>query len=144
MDETRVRSTAAEVVVSQEQLKLSTEWHVIGRVRIAKRVVTEERTVTVTVRREELVVEELPVGAESGQTPPVGPSASAAPVLELTLAEEQIQMIAVPRERVKVYVDQVAGTAKVTEVLSRENVDITGVENTASQRDTALSRDTTD
>lgn len=135
MDETRVRSTAAEVVVSQEQLSISSEWHAVGRVRIAKRVVTEERMVR--VRREELVVEELPIEPGAAATSPAVPTDSAAPVLEFVLAEEQIQMIAVPRERVRVFVDVVTGTTQVTEVLSRENVDIIGVENTAPLRDSA-------
>ena len=132
MDENRVDSTAAEVVVSQEELSLSSEWHAVGRVRIAKRVVTEERTVT--VRREELVVEELPIEAGTEGTSPVVPTASTAPVLELVLAEEEINLIAVPRERVKVFVDRVNGTTQVTEVLSRENVEITGVKDSASPR----------
>ena len=50
---------AVEVIRSEERLVAGVERHVTGSVRIGKRIVTEERTVTVTVRREELYVENL-------------------------------------------------------------------------------------
>ncbi|WP_286966834.1 MULTISPECIES: DUF2382 domain-containing protein [Arsenicicoccus] len=51
----------ATVTRSEEELFVTTRPVESGRVRVSKRVVTEERTIT--VRREELVVEELPARA---------------------------------------------------------------------------------
>ncbi len=143
------RTTEAELVVSQEQLAVSSEWHELGRVRVAKRVVTEERTVTVTVRREVLVVEDVATGADlshqvlesagasttTGTTAGAGSgalggtvhnsaSAGSRPVLELTLLEEQVSLVAVPSEQVRVYVDRVTGTQQVTGTVSREDVEL--------------------
>lgn len=46
---------------SEEQLRVGTEIRETERVRLVKRVVTEEVTMTVQIRREELVVERVPV-----------------------------------------------------------------------------------
>ncbi len=51
------------MVRSEEQLRAGTEIHETERVRIVKRVVTENVTVTVPVRREELHMERVPVDA---------------------------------------------------------------------------------
>jgi uncharacterized protein (TIGR02271 family) len=45
------------VTLSQEQVRVDTEWAVAGHVRLHRRVVSETRLIEVTVRREELVVE---------------------------------------------------------------------------------------
>jgi len=119
----RTSTTEAEVVVSREQLAVSTQWHEAGRVRVAKRVVTEQRTVT--VRREVLVVEEVVAGqqvAGDGVRPTSG--GESAPVLELTLSEEEVRTVVVPRERVRVYVDRVSGTQQVTGTVAREQVEL--------------------
>jgi stress response protein YsnF len=58
------------MVRSEEQLRAGTEIHETERVRIVKRVVTENVTVTVPVRREELHVERIPVDAPPA---PAGP-----------------------------------------------------------------------
>ena len=120
----------ASVVRSEERLEVGTARHVVGRVRVAKRVVTEERTITVTVRREELVIEEQPLSREDhtdldglDRNPTDRPDA---PVLELTLCEEQVrtEVVVVPRERVRVFVDRTTGSTQVTEQLAREVVDV--------------------
>jgi stress response protein YsnF len=46
---------------SEEQLRVGTEIRETERVRLVKRVVTEEVTMTVQIRREELVVERVPI-----------------------------------------------------------------------------------
>lgn len=124
---------AAEVVRSEERLQVGTRSEVVGRVRIAKRVVTEERTVTVTVRREELVVEEVPVdpsGAPGGLlTEHPGPGSSGtrtSPSVEIVLSEEEVEVTThvVPRERVRVYVDTVTELVEVDESVAREVVEL--------------------
>lgn len=122
----RARSTEAEMLVSQEQLAVSTQWHELGRVRVAKRVITEERTVT--VRREVLVVEDLTTGRPmdaAGRPSGSGDArAASAPVLELTLSEEEVRTVVVARERVRVYVDRVTATQQLTGTVARENVEL--------------------
>lgn len=115
------------VVRSEERVVTSTESVPTGRLRIGKRVVTETRTVTVQVRREELYVEELP---------PPDPSTAAAgtdrrpaagePVLTLVLStEEPVVTVAVrPLERVALYVDTVAGEQTVTVDRRVERVEV--------------------
>lgn len=132
------RTTEAEVVLSRQQLAVASERHERGRVRVAKRVVTEERTVTVTVRREVLVVEDVATGTDisdlvvlatgSGPTGPAsGTATGSPPVLELTLMEEQVRLVAVPVERVRVHVDQVTERQQVAGTVAREDVQLTTI-----------------
>jgi stress response protein YsnF len=123
-----VREDSVEIVRSEERLSLDTRAEVSGTVRLSKRIVTEEHTVT--MRREVLVVERFPgpsgheldasrvtEGSSPGSTPPV---------LELVLSEEQFEVVTrvVPRERVRVYVDAVTESVEVTESLDKEVVDV--------------------
>ena len=122
MDETRNLSAdhTVDVVLAEERLTAGTRTVERGRVRVAKRVVVEERTVTVQVRREELVVEHLPAG--SGTLDEAPARTTGGPVLELTLAEEEVEVVTrvVPRERVRVYVDTVSSTEAVEATVARE------------------------
>jgi len=127
---------AAEVVRSEERLEVTTHTQVVGRVRVAKRVVTEERVITVSVRREELIVEELPVdpdhvhdglvtersGAGSDGTRTV------APVVDMWLSEEQVEVVTrtVPRERVRVFVDSETDFVDVAGTVAKEVVEVDG------------------
>lgn len=129
----------AEVVASAEQLEVATRWVPSGRVRVAKQVVTEERTVRVAVRREVLVVERLDaeegdadggVGAMdgTGATGAAGWPAAAdgEPVVEMVLSEEEVrtEVVVVPRERVRVFLERVTGSREVSADLAREVVDV--------------------
>ncbi len=113
-----------DVVRSEEELHLSSAWRPVERVRVRKRVVSEERTVTLTLRREELVVEREPVvGAVAvpGEAPPVpGP-------IVLTLSEEQavVTTRVVPVERVRVVVDRVTQEHEIQTTLRAEQVEMT-------------------
>ena len=126
----------AEVVRSEERLDVATTWEVVGRVRVAKRVVTEERVVTVSVRREELVVEELPVDpdrpqgslvTERSELPSDGVR-STAPAVEMWLSEEEVEVHTriVPKRRVRVFVDTSTDVAEVSGTVAREVVDVDG------------------
>ena len=60
---------------SEERLRVSTERYAAKRVRVVKYVVTEEVTVTVPVRREEIRIEEVPLDADGpavASSSPVG------------------------------------------------------------------------
>jgi uncharacterized protein (TIGR02271 family) len=127
MDADQVGDGAVEVVRHEERLAVGSTRRAVGRVRVAKRVVTEERTVTVTVRREELVVEEQPLSSDE----PIDAvedfaDRGGAPVLELVLWEEEVrtEVVAVPRERVRVYVDRVESSTQVSADLAREVVQV--------------------
>jgi uncharacterized protein (TIGR02271 family) len=121
-----------ELVRSEEQLHVSRHSEVAGRLRISKRVVSEERQVTVTVRREELVVEELPVDAAAAPSEGLlsagDGTRSTEPVLELWLSEEQVEVTTrvVPRERVRVFVESVTDSVQVSDTVAREVVDVDG------------------
>jgi len=118
-----------ELVVAEEQLHVSTAPRAAGVVRVRKVIVTEDVTVTVTLRREELRLE--PVALPD----PVPASADAAvegasldevesTLLDVTLYEEVpvVQRRVVPRERVTVRRTVVADQVQITEPVRREQV----------------------
>jgi stress response protein YsnF len=112
-------------VLSTERARVAFPVRVRGRVRLTKRVVTEEVTHTFTLRREVLEVEELP-GDEPG-TPPswtdVVPDEVGEP-FEVVLHAEQLvpTTVVVPVERVRVGVRVVSTDVLVTTELQTEQV----------------------
>lgn len=127
-------SWVASVVRSREDLAVRTEWVPYRRVRLRKRVVTEERTITVTVRREELVIDDSDIDPDDAITdaerPHHGSGRILVPengVIEMTLhAEEPVvttRVVAV--ERVRARVGVVDGhPVVVTDNVRREEIDI--------------------
>jgi uncharacterized protein (TIGR02271 family) len=117
-------TTAAEVVLSEEQLRVSTRTEVIGRVRVRKQVTSEEVTQTVTLRREELSVEDLPLDGTVGREGAGGLDAATAgdEEFEVVLHEERLVVVTVPVERVRVRVHRVTEEVAVSEVVRRERI----------------------
>jgi uncharacterized protein (TIGR02271 family) len=113
---------AVELVRSEERLVVGRETRAVERVRVRKHVVSEEVTRTVTLRREELVVEREPVGDDG--TVVDGHEPSTHEELEIVLHEERVEVVLVPVERVRVRVVRVEGERTVTEVLRREQIDL--------------------
>jgi uncharacterized protein (TIGR02271 family) len=115
-----------EVVLSKEQLQIDTVSVPVERVRIQKVIVTEERTVTVTVRREELRVVREPVRPDEEPPEEVATFDSRDRVIDMVLHEEQVVIgrHVVPVERVRVVVDRVVTQQPVTTELSHEEVDV--------------------
>lgn len=120
---------AASVLRSAEVLRAGTRRVVTGRVRVAKRVVTEERTVTVVVRREELVVTEEPAGtpdAAGSAAHAAGSPADDVAEVVLVLHEERpvvtTEVVAV--ERVVVRRQVVRGEQTVTAPVRHEAVTV--------------------
>jgi uncharacterized protein (TIGR02271 family) len=123
---TETRETAAEVVVSEEQLKVDKRQRPAERVRLRKEVVTEEVTITVPVRREvvriervpiepgELLADEVPLGLSDGRTQ------------ELVLMEEQavVDTRIVPRERVWLEKDVETSEQHFTQTVRREEAEL--------------------
>jgi uncharacterized protein (TIGR02271 family) len=114
-------TSPAEVVRAEERLRVSTRTEVTGRVRVRKQVVSEQVTRTVTLRREELSVEELTLsgggdGVELASTPGGDED------LEIVLHEERLVVVTVPVERVRVRVHRSTEQVTVSEVLRREQI----------------------
>lgn len=103
---------------SEEQLRVGTELRETERVRLVKRVVTEDVTMTVQIRREELVVERVPVKdgaplyddgagtfsrAERDRLYSAVETAFSGDVVEMVLYEEKprVEIDVVPIERVR-------------------------------------------
>ena len=114
----------AEVVRSEERLHVGTLSVPVQRVRVRKVVVTEERTVTVTVRREELRVVREPIAPGDVDQEQLGAADDDARVVEMVLHEERVVVgtEVVPVERVRVVVDRVTTQQPVEATLSHEEV----------------------
>jgi uncharacterized protein (TIGR02271 family) len=111
-----------EITRSEEELRLTSAWRPVERLRLRKRIVTEQRVVTVELRREELVVEQEPVEDSPATAADPGPREP----LVLTLSEEQavITTVVVPVERVRVVVDRVMEEHELRTTLRTEQVDV--------------------
>ncbi|RPE77629.1 MULTISPECIES: YsnF/AvaK domain-containing protein [unclassified Frondihabitans] len=113
-----------DVVRSEEQLRVSTVSVPKERIRFEKVIVTEEKTVTVTVRREELRIIREPVEAGTDMAVPDGQVSAAD--LDIVLHEERIITTTevVPVERVRVRVTQVTKDLPVTDTVRKERIDL--------------------
>lgn len=126
-----------ELTLHAEQLVADVERHEWSRVRVSKRIVHEERTITVPVRREEIVIEYLgdeaaPKGHPDtvrGSTDTVDSRVAA----EYVLYEEvpQVELVAQPREKVQVIVDTQRAMVQISDTLRREEAVVEGDEHVA-------------
>lgn len=129
MSDPGTRSAGEEqitVVRSEERLDVTTAWTPTERLRVRKVVVTEERTVTVTLRREELVIEREPLDPEPLDGAE-GPSSGATPepiTLVLHAEEPVLTTRVVPVERVHVMIDRIIAMQSTTETVRKERVDV--------------------
>ncbi|TNM67360.1 DUF2382 domain-containing protein [Streptomyces sp. NP160] len=112
------------VTLSAEQVDVAVHRLPRERVRLRREIHTRQVEVTVTVRREVLRIERLPV-EDGGPDGPAGPAHDAP--LEITLHEERpvVAVEAVPYERVRIAVDAVPLTSRVDTTTRREVVDVT-------------------
>ncbi len=122
--EAAAEPTSPAVTLHEERLRVGTESVPIGTVRVTKRVVRETRTVTVEVRREELVVDQVP--ALTGAGLPHPRDIGATPVLELVLFTEEpvVSTRPVPVELVRIYKDRTAEDVVVAAELRSERLDL--------------------
>ncbi|MER7525171.1 YsnF/AvaK domain-containing protein [Microbacterium oxydans] len=116
--------TAAVVVRREEILHVATETIALETVRIEKYIVTERRTFTADVRREELRVTRTPVTDPAELRPPVNTDPDRS--ITMVLHEEQltITMKAIPVETVTVRVSTVNDEHRIEDILRREEIDI--------------------
>jgi uncharacterized protein (TIGR02271 family) len=111
-----------DVIRSEEELRRTSAWRPVERLRVRKRIVAEQQVVTVELRREELVVEREPVV----DAPATGADPGPAEPLVLTLSEEQavITTVVVPVERVRVVVDRTTEEHELRTTLRSERIDV--------------------
>lgn len=116
---------SVSVVRSEERLRVGRDSRAVERVRLRKRLVSEDVTRTVTLRREELDIEHEPLADDSAAGVD-GQEHATHEELEIVLHEERVEVrtVVVPVERVRVRVVRVEGERTVTEVLRREKVDV--------------------
>jgi uncharacterized protein (TIGR02271 family) len=119
----------AEVTVSEEELVVDKTSRVTERVRLRKEVVEEEVTVTVTLRREELRVERIPVDGDIPVERGNGDDQLTEGELEFVLFAEEpvVQKRVVPVERVKVARDTIVEHARLTDQVRKERVEVDNV-----------------
>ena len=111
---------------SEEELAVDTVWRPAERVRLRRRVVEEEVTVTVTVRREELEIVREPA---SRFDPPRRDAGEPAEPLVLILHEERpvVGVEVVPTEVVRVHRAVVrSGERSLTDTVRRERIEVEG------------------
>lgn len=121
------------VTLSGERLRVATQWVESGRVRVRRQVTSETRTVEVTVRREELLVETqaaavtdaAPGGAPSDGEPAPGPHPGHEPLV-FVLSEEvpEVTMRTRAYQQVSVHVDVVSTEQTVQAELHRQAADL--------------------
>lgn len=116
-----------EVIVSEEQLQVDTRVRATERVRVRKAVVTEDVTVTVTVRREELIIDREPVGEGAAAegfdfAAPLAPGGE----LEILLHAEEpvVSKRVVPVERIRLHRNTIVEQERITDTVRKERVEI--------------------
>ncbi len=113
------------VIRSEEQLRTSTERFAAGRVRLRKRIITEDVTITVQVSREEITIEQEEItDANRGDAPDGGELA--ADEYEVILSAERVVVtkVTVPVERVRLTTQVVTENQDITETLQREVIEV--------------------
>jgi stress response protein YsnF len=122
------------MIRSEERLRVGTEQVATTRARLVKYVVTENVTITVPIRREEIRVEEVPIDAvdpvdeseflvPADATPGTTTGAAGLPS-EIILHTERpvVTVEVVPVERVRLRTEVVQGTETVTDQVQREQI----------------------
>jgi uncharacterized protein (TIGR02271 family) len=112
---------------SEERLRVGTEQVETGRARLRKYVVTEQQSVDVPVRREEVRVEREPVTDANRGDALSGPDLSDEEH-EVVLTEERpvVEKETVPVERVRLSKEQVTGNERVSEDVRHEEISTDG------------------
>lgn len=115
-----------ELVRHEEHLHVSTETVPVEAVRIEKFIVTETRTFTADVRREELRITREPITGPNSR-PPGSSNARTLPIV-IVLREEQLTLTTtiVPVERITVNVAEVISEQRVSETIRHEHIDVPG------------------
>lgn len=131
---TRGRDTDDAMTRSEEQLRVAKVKQEAGRVRLRKYVVTEQVTTTIPLSREEVRLEREPITTANRDAALSGAPISEAEY-EVVLYEERpvVEKMVVPKERVRLVTETVAGEQEVTEELRKERIATEGVGRRRSQ-----------
>ncbi|MDJ0379066.1 YsnF/AvaK domain-containing protein [Cryobacterium sp. PH31-L1] len=124
----RDHSTAEEITLHEQRLRFSTRVVPFERVRIERFIVTEQRTFTVDIRREELrIVRQQISEADLGLAAPTILQEPPRDDIIMILSEEQavITKKIVPVERVRLHTHILTELQEVAEGLGRERIDVT-------------------
>lgn len=114
--------TDAELTRSEEELRVSSTWNAVERVSLTTRIVTEQQQVTVTVRRQELIVERHPAsGTVTADV--VAPEDAAPLVIVLHREEPVVEMRVVPVERVSVLTTRVTEQQDIAATVRAERIE---------------------
>lgn len=115
----------APVTRREERLRISKETIPRETVRVEKVIVTEQRTFTVDVRREEIRITRQPI-ADDDPLPTADRDHPTVPIV-LILREEQLVLttVTVPVEKITVDIADVISEHHVSESLQGERIDIT-------------------
>jgi uncharacterized protein (TIGR02271 family) len=118
---TGANEATASTLLSEQRLLVGTEWVPRERLNVRRRVVTETRQVTVTVRREELLIDRTPV--EDGS--PVADPGSREPLVVVLHEEVPVVQLQVrPYEQVTVGVERVRTEQLVEGQVGRETAQV--------------------
>jgi uncharacterized protein (TIGR02271 family) len=130
------------MTASEERLRVEMERVPRSRVRLRKVVVTEQRTLTVPVRREEYRLVREPI---TGGLPVAG-RVIAPDEQELVLYEERVVVTTevVPVERIRLVKEEVVGTRQVSGEVRRERIELVDVDDEPEDDDTDDTEDTED
>ena len=114
----------AEMTVSEEQLVVDTQARATERVRVRKRVVTEEVTLTIPLRREELVIEREPIEPGAAEAPADAQIVDAEFDFLLLAEQPVIEKRIVPVEQIRVRKDVIVEEELVSDQVRKERVDV--------------------
>jgi uncharacterized protein (TIGR02271 family) len=114
---------------SEEELQVGTERRETGRARLRKYVVTEQKTVTVPVEREEVRIEREDITDANVGDALDGPDISEEEH-EVVLHEEQavVGKTTVPKERVRLDTETVVDQQEVSDEVRKERIEVEGAD----------------
>ena len=120
-------TTDGAMTRSEEQLRVTMERYAAKRVRVVKYVVTEEVQVTVPIRREEIRIEEIPLGDGTPTTAGALDTTGTGGLPETIVLHTERPVVGtevVPVERVRLRTEWVQEHVQVRDQVRRERVDV--------------------
>ncbi|WP_420176873.1 DUF2382 domain-containing protein [Luteococcus sp. OSA5] len=130
VEQDRMDLAEGQIVRHEERMVAHAERHEWAKVKVTRRVVTQERTITVPVRHEELVIEYPQEQAPSGHPGTVRGSTDtvhSTVVEEYVLHREEPRVVVetVPYEKVQLVVDTQRSLVQVDGTVAKEKLEVT-------------------
>ena len=121
-DVSRDTADSVDLIRHEEQFRVGVERFPLERVRLEKFIVTEEQTITVAVRREEVRLVRESLRPDT----PISPTPSGGGPVVMTVREERpvVTMQLVPVERVWLTTNIVTEQHTVTDTIRNEEIDL--------------------